>query len=68
MNSLRRLAAILAAGFTEAQGCIEQLRGITSLVMPRVLPWRRAEDRELLLAGLRIATGEAHIENNCSPI
>jgi len=27
--------------------------------MPSVLPWRKAEDRELLLSGLRLAIGEA---------
>jgi tetratricopeptide (TPR) repeat protein len=42
----------------EARAIVAQLRAITSLVVPSVLPWRNPEDRELLLSGLRLATGE----------
>jgi len=36
-----------------------RLRAITPLVVPRDLPWRSLEDRELLLSGLRLAAGQA---------
>jgi len=43
----------------EARAIVTRLRAITPEVMLNVLPWRRPEDRELLLSGLRLATGEA---------
>jgi hypothetical protein len=38
---------------------VERLRAITPVVMPRTLPQRNPEHRELFLSGLRLATGEA---------
>jgi adenylate cyclase len=43
----------------EAHAIIAKLRSITPQIMPSHLPFRRPEDRELLLSGLRLATGEA---------
>jgi TolB-like protein len=43
----------------EARAIVAQLRAITSLVVPHILPHRKPEDRELLLSGLRMAIGEA---------
>jgi adenylate cyclase len=43
----------------EARATIDKLRSLTSLLMPTNLPYRRPEDRELLLSGLRLAAGEA---------
>jgi TolB-like protein len=42
----------------EARAIVTRLRAITPQVMPSFLPWRRPEDRELLLSGLRLAAGE----------
>jgi tetratricopeptide (TPR) repeat protein len=42
----------------EARATLARLRAITPLVVPRDLPLRRLEDRELLLSGLRLAVGE----------
>ena len=42
----------------EARDVIARLRTITPLVLPRDLPFRKPEDRELLLSGLRSAAGE----------
>jgi hypothetical protein len=39
----------------DARETVAQLRAITPLVMPSVLPWRNAEHRELLLSGLHLA-------------
>jgi adenylate cyclase len=58
--SLRFLAACYAHmdRLEEARGIIERLRGITSVAGSAT--WlRKAEDRELLLSGLRLAAGEA---------
>ena len=41
----------------EARDVIARLRTITPLVLPRDLPFRKPEDRELLLSGLRLAMG-----------
>ena len=41
---------------------MERLRDLTSEVEPIRLPFRRAEDRELLLSGLRLAMGEAETD------
>jgi adenylate cyclase len=43
----------------DARKTVVQLRAITPLVMPRVLPWRNPDHRDLLLSGLRLAAGEA---------
>lgn len=43
----------------EARDILERLRIITPVVMPQMSYWRNPEDRELLLAGLRLAIGEA---------
>jgi adenylate cyclase len=42
----------------EARDVIKRLRAITSVVVPSQLPFRKPEDRELLLSGLRLAAGE----------
>ena len=42
----------------EARATNAKLRSLTSLLMPTNLPYRRPEDRELLLFGLRLAAGE----------
>jgi len=42
----------------EARAIVSRLRAITPQVMPSYLPLRKAEDRELLLSGLRLAAGE----------
>ena len=42
----------------EALDVIVRLRTITPLVLPSDLPFRKPEDRELLLSGLRLAAGE----------
>jgi adenylate cyclase len=41
----------------EARAIVARLRAITPLVVPRDLPWRKLEDRRLLLSGLRLAAG-----------
>jgi adenylate cyclase len=60
-GSYRTLAACYAqmGRLDEARAIIAKLRGITSLVVPNILPWRNPEDRELYLSGLRLALGEA---------
>jgi len=59
-SSYRYLAACYAQlGYLdEARATIARLRTITHQVMPSVVPWRRADDRELFLSGMRIATGD----------
>jgi adenylate cyclase len=42
----------------EAHATVTQLRAITPLVVPSVLPWRNPEHRELYLSGLRLAADE----------
>ena len=56
----RCLAACYAhmGRLSEARDLIERLRAITPVVIPDVSYLRRAEDRELLLSGLRLAMGE----------
>jgi TolB-like protein len=56
----RALAACYAhmGRLDEARAIVARLRAITPLVMPRELPFRNPEDRELLLSGLRLAAGE----------
>lgn len=43
----------------EAREVIAKLRVLTTEVEPRQIPFRRPEDRELFLSGLRLAMGEA---------
>jgi pentatricopeptide repeat protein len=43
----------------EAREMVRRLRAITTVVIPSVIPYRRPEDRELFLSGLRLAAGEA---------
>jgi len=59
-SSYRFLAAcyVHMGRLDEAHAIIAQLRTITSQVVPSVLPWRRPEDRELFLSGLRLAASE----------
>jgi adenylate cyclase len=56
----RTLAACYAhmGRLDEARAIVALLRATTPVVMPSVLPFRRPEDRELLLSGLRLAMGE----------
>jgi TolB-like protein/class 3 adenylate cyclase len=58
--SYRFLAASYAhmGRLDEARAIVGRLRSITALVVPRDLPWRNPEDRELFLSGLRLAAGE----------
>ena len=42
----------------EARAIVARLRAITPLVVPRDLPIRNPEHRELLVSGLRMAMGE----------
>ena len=43
----------------EARDIAKRLRAFTSVVMRSDLPFRKLEDRELFLSGLRMAMGEA---------
>jgi adenylate cyclase len=43
----------------ETRAIIEQLRALTSVVVPSADHWRNLEHRELFLSGLRMAAGEA---------
>ena len=56
----RGLAACYAhmGRLDEAHEVIAKLRALTSEVEPRQIPFRRLEDRELFLSGLRLAAGE----------
>jgi adenylate cyclase len=58
--SFRFLAACYAhmGRLDEARATVAKLRAITPLVVPRDLPWRNLEHRELFLSGLRLAAGE----------
>jgi adenylate cyclase len=58
--SYRYLAACYAhmGHLGEARRTATHLRAITHQVMPSILPFRRPEDRELLLTGLALATVE----------
>jgi len=61
-SSYRTLAACYAhmGRLDEARTIVTRLRAITSLVVPSDLPLalRNSEDRDLYLAGLRLAMGE----------
>ena len=56
----RALAACYAhmGRLDEAGEILTRLRAITSVMMPDVSQLRKAEDRELLLSGVRLAAGE----------
>ena len=59
--SYRYLAACYAhlGRLDEARRIAARLRAVTPLVVPSEVPFRKPEDRELFLSGLRLATGEA---------
>jgi TolB-like protein/class 3 adenylate cyclase len=59
-NAYRYLAACYAhmGRLDDAREIVEQLRGITSVVIPDASNLRNAEHRELYLSGLRLAAGE----------
>jgi len=42
----------------EAREVVERLRAVTPVVVPKVTPYRDAEQRELYLSGLRLAAGK----------
>jgi adenylate cyclase len=60
-TAYRTLAACYAhmGRLDEARVIVARLRAITPLLVPSDLPWRKPEDRELFLSGLRLAAGEA---------
>jgi adenylate cyclase len=43
----------------DAREIVSRLRAITPVVIPRGVPYRNPEHRELFLSGLRLAAGEA---------
>jgi TolB-like protein/class 3 adenylate cyclase len=53
----RALAACYAqmGQVDEARHTVERLRALTSVVVPADLPWRKSEDRDLFMSGLRLA-------------
>jgi len=59
--SYRVLAACYAhmGRLDEARAIVAKLRAITPLVVLSYVPFRKPEDRELLLSGLRLAMSEA---------
>jgi hypothetical protein len=59
-HSYRFLAACYAhmGRRDEARAIIGSLRAITDRILPPKPPWQSADDHELLLSGLRKATGE----------
>ena len=59
--SYRTLASCYAhmGRLDEAREIVAGLRAITPVVVPRDLPYRNPEDRELFLSGLRLAMDEA---------
>jgi adenylate cyclase len=56
----RYLAACYAhmGQLDEARDIVKRLREITPFVLPSVVPFRKAEDRDLFLSGLRLALGK----------
>ena len=42
----------------DARDTIAQLRGITPVVVPSIMPYRNPDNRKLFLSGLRVAAGE----------
>ena len=61
LETCRFLAACYAqmGRLDEAREIVARVRAITPVVMPNVVYLRSAEQRELYLSGLRLATGEA---------
>jgi adenylate cyclase len=59
-NPYRYLAACYAhlGRLDEAREIVKRLRAISRVVVPSVTPFRNPEHSELLLSGLRLATGE----------
>jgi len=59
-QTYRYLAAAYAhlGRIDEARDVVERLKTITPMVIPRTLPFRNTEHRELCLSGLRLALGE----------
>ncbi len=59
-SAYRQLAACYAhmGRLDEARAIVARLRTITPLIVPSDLPFRNPEHRELLMSGLRLATGE----------
>ena len=59
-TAYRTLAACLAhmGRLDEAREIVERLRAMNAIVIPGVDFYRKAEHRELLLSGLRLASGE----------
>jgi adenylate cyclase len=57
----RLLAACYAhmGRLDEAREIVARLRAISPIVVPGVVPFRKPEDRELFLSGLRVAAGES---------
>jgi hypothetical protein len=43
----------------DAREIVRRLRAITPVVVPKIVPWRNAEQCEFFLSGLRLAAGEA---------
>lgn len=62
-QTYRYLAAAYAhlGRLDEARDVVERLKAISPLVIPRTLPFRNAEHRELCLSGLRLALGETAV-------
>jgi pentatricopeptide repeat protein len=60
LAAYRSLAACYAhmGRLDDAREVLERLRAIRPVVMPRDLPYRNPEHRELFLSGLRLAMGE----------
>ena len=60
-TTYRFLAACYAhmGRLDDARVIVSQLRAITPFVRPSAHRWQNAEDRDLLLSGLRLAVGEA---------
>jgi adenylate cyclase len=58
--AFRVLAACYAhmGRLDDAQGIITRLRAISPEAVPTLMNWRKPEDRELFLSGLRLAMGE----------
>jgi adenylate cyclase len=48
----------------DARKHVEKLRALTSVVVPDASHWRRPEDRELFLSGLRMAMGATETHSN----
>lgn len=42
----------------EARKIVQQLRTLSPVVVPPAVPFRKEEDRELFLSGLRLAAGD----------